>query len=137
MWWRTAAQKSMIMLMIAGILNLGAGCSFLRSGTEMITINTTEPSAIIYVDSKKVGKGRVMVEMTRSQTHTIRVQLAHEPGGKIATIGQSMSWSGWIDTVLGYSGVFILVTLPWLLGAAAPGYWDLSPEEITIDPRAE
>ena len=129
----TARYKTPLCLLLASTLLMpSGGCSFLRSGTEPITISASDPDAILYLDGKKLGRGPLTIEMKRDKSHTVRAMLPDGTGGATAEIRQEISWLGVIDAVLGYGGTIVLVTLPWLLGVFAPGYFDLTPSSVVV-----
>lgn len=121
-------HRSIALLLCIALCPLWQGCSFFRSGTEVIRIRT-EPGAMVFVDGEPVGVV-TEVELNRSQSHTIRVKLGDRGG--MASVQNTVSGAGVADTIIGYSGFFLIVTLPWLLGTFSDGYWDLEPDSVII-----
>jgi hypothetical protein len=120
--------SSLLIVALLGQSLLSTGCSFLRSGTEVIKIKTEEGAEIV-VDSKSCGPVTEVI-LNRAQTHTIRA--VKDGRGAIATVTNKVHPLGYIDMAIGYTFFWTGIGIPWLLGTFSDGFWDLDPDEVTI-----
>jgi hypothetical protein len=105
-------------------LLLVSGCSLFAPHTQPVLISTNEPEAEITVDGAKLGKGAVTVELQRNKTHAVMAK--HGDRTAFATIGKSVSTTGYLD-ILG--GIFFLIPF---IGLAAPGFWSLDSDSVLL-----
>lgn len=105
-------------------LLLAPGCSMFVPHTQPVLISTNEPEADITVDGTKVGKGTVTLELQRNKTHAVMAK--HGDRTAFATIGKSVSTTGYLD-ILG--GIFFLIPF---IGLAAPGFWSLDSDSLLL-----
>ncbi len=100
-------------------------CSLFSSGTQRVTIETSDPNAIIKVNGATMGKGSVIAPLKKNKSHSIIAISGNKRG--VAVIDSEMSTTGMLDIV---GGVLFLVPF---LGFCSKGAWELDPEHVHID----
>jgi hypothetical protein len=107
--------RSVTLLLCSVLLISLAGCSFLASQTQQITVTASDPEAKILVNGIVIGKGRVECNLDRGRNHTVMArQGARVKSGTL--ISKRYSTIGWIDFV---SGCVLLVPFFGLLSSGA------------------
>ncbi len=118
-------RKFISLILVISIAFLQTGCSAFRSGTQRITVSTSEPDAKIYVNGAYVGEGTAMTRVPRDESVSV---MAKKEGFLPATrqIGTKMSFTGILDIVGG-----CIILLP-LFGLLFPGSHELDQNNISI-----
>jgi hypothetical protein len=112
-------------ILVISIVFLQTGCSAFRSGTQRITVSTSEPDAKIYINGAYAGEGTAMTRVPRDESVSV---MAKKDGFLPATrqIGTKMSFTGILDIV---GGCIILFPL---FGLLFPGSHELDQNNISI-----
>lgn len=114
------------MLLIAAILN---SCATIVQGShQSISISSNPTNAYIWVDRNYVGNTPLIVDMSRKDTHIVRIEL---PGYQAYEICLARKVNGWIFGNIIFGGV-VGIAVDAITGA----FYKLTPEQVMVDLRA-
>lgn len=118
-------MKAMVVRCAAAFILATGGCSAFRSSTQILTINTSVPDAIISVNGASVGRSPLSTPVRRNRDVTIQAYKdGYVPVGRV--IGNHFNGTGALDAV---GCVF------WLLpgiGLLSSGAWSLDETNIML-----
>lgn len=118
-------KRVISIILVVSLSLLQSGCSAFRSGTQRITVSTSEPDAKIYINGAYVGEGTVMTRVPRDESVSV---MAKKDGYSPCSrhIGTKMSSTGILDIVGG-----CIIILP-LFGLLFPGCHELDQNNVCI-----
>lgn len=110
------------------LLTLLSSCASIMNGTRQpIGICTNPSNAEVWLDNTFVGKSPIILEMTRSHNHYLRIELeGYEP----YAIAFTREISGWVVGNLAFGG-FIGLAVDALTG----GIYKLTPDQVQVELR--
>src|SRR4051812_48889572 len=118
------------MRLVASCLILVPLCScatIFSGGRDTISVNSTEPGTMIYVDGALRGRDSASADVKRGKPHQIRVE---KEGFQPVTIETGESFDG-----LSFLGILIdfgIITIP--IDLLAGGAWKTNPTSYTVNP---
>jgi PEGA domain len=117
-------------LLVLFLLLLNACASMIHGSTEVVTISSTPPEALLYVNNTKTGTPAV-VWLTRASVHTLVIS---EPGYDDESFMVTPTLSKWVFgnfLLLPPIGTLIGMFVDFSSGAA----WELQPDDIHVNLR--
>jgi len=109
----------------ATLLISQAGCSFLGTTTQTISVTASDPKAEILVNGEAVGFGRVTCELKRGKTHTFMARRGDRVG-RATLVPRNRSTLGQLDFL---GGCFLVIPF---LGLLSPGAYEFSTSDVPI-----
>ena len=109
---------------VSAALLANSGCSLFVPQKQAVHITASDPLAAIMVDGEFVGTGSAAVQLQRNRSHTVVAQVGARQGAGV--INTRISTAGVLDIVGGF--IFLVP----FLGLLGPGFWDLTPEELSV-----
>lgn len=124
-------KRAVALATAASVLLATAGCSFLVSSQQRITVTSDPPGARVIINGNVAGVTPLQTSIARREEALIMVS---KPGYQTVTrtTTKSLSATGVVDII---GGVFLLVPF---LGLLAPGAYEQEPVNIGVTlPEAE
>jgi hypothetical protein len=121
---------SKFLSLISSSLILLTGCATIMHGTsENVAISSNPTNASVSVDGRYIGRSPTIVNLTRKNNHTVKIELeGYEPYETILT----HQVSGWTfgNIIFGAGGLVGLA-----VDAISGGLYRLSAEQVTAEMR--
>lgn len=113
---------------ISGLLLLTSCATIMHGTRQKVGISSSPSNACLWVDRMFVGNTPMIVEMTRSDDHSVRLELeGFEPYEAVFT----KKLSGWVFGNIIFGGVIGLA-----VDAISGGIYKLTPDQIQAEMRS-
>lgn len=118
-------KKSVSVLLSLSLLLANSSCATIINGTtQKVGISSRPSGASVVVDEQPRGKTPVFVDLTRKDTHVVRIEM---PGYDSAEIPLTRQTSGWVWGNILFGGLIGLV-----VDAASGALYRLNPEAVDV-----
>ncbi len=124
-------KKSLVLLVLLGIVGQGlSGCASIIDGTsQKVSFSSNPSSAEVTVDGRAVGKTPMTEDLSKKDTHTVRISLSGYHSYEVTLIKKVNSWV-WGNLVFGG-----LIGLG--VDALTGGLYELTPSQINADLKSK
>ncbi len=107
-----------------------ASCATIMHGTrQSIGVSSNPTDAWIYVDRNYVGNTPLVLELSRSENHIVRIEL---PGYMAYEVQLTKSVSGWV-----FGNIVIGGLIGLAVDAVSGGIYKLSPDQVHAEMRSQ
>jgi hypothetical protein len=120
-------KKSLVLIALLGIAGQGlSGCATIIDGTrQKVSFSSNPSSAEVVVDGRSIGKTPLTEDLSKKETHTVRISLSGYHPYEMTIIKKVNSWV-WGNIVLGG-----LIGLG--VDALTGGLYELTPTQVNAD----